>query len=121
EYRLLFAGDLVFGRRYPTLLADGDPGTLVSALHGLLAMNVDVIIPGHGSICDMSEVEKAIAYWECLVRACRSHLTAGWAAQGVVEKLYDHCHLPEIPFDGKRHSRNVRSVCEILSARNSRM
>ena len=47
EERILFAGDLVFNKSHP-YLGDGFPREWKSKLKEMEAMNMEVVIPGHG-------------------------------------------------------------------------
>lgn len=63
--RMLFAGDLVFARTFPWA---GDPTTdpdaWIEAFETILSMDIETIIPGHGPLCDKSEVETQLDFFK---------------------------------------------------------
>lgn len=65
--RVLFAADLIFCQQYPYA---GDPTNnpqiWMEALEAILKMPLDVIIPGHGPLCDKEEVRKHLMYFKKL-------------------------------------------------------
>jgi len=114
DYNLLFSGDLVFGKIYPTLLTDGDPFELIVALKKILDMDVGTIVPGHGETCGKPFVELLIGYWECVISCCRERLETGSSGDKVIETITSHCHLPGIPYNEMKHRRNVNSVLHFM-------
>ncbi|MFQ5711498.1 MAG: MBL fold metallo-hydrolase [Candidatus Geothermarchaeales archaeon] len=61
----LFTGDLVFAKTFPWGGdPTADPNEWMEALRKMLEMRVDVIIPGHGPICDKEEVEAYLRFFE---------------------------------------------------------
>jgi glyoxylase-like metal-dependent hydrolase (beta-lactamase superfamily II) len=98
--RVLFAGDLLFIGGHPIVWA-GPVGNWVAALDRILAMDVDVIVPGHGPVTDKAGVREVRAYFVELeamarplyeegltpleaARALRPRLGVGW---GEAERL----------------------------------
>jgi len=114
EFKLLFAGDLVFGDMYPTLLFDGDPYHLVEALRNIMTMDVEVVVPGHGAICDKSTVKKSIDYWNCLISECRDFIDSGIENEKIVELLVSICQLDGVELSERRHKRNIGSVLNFI-------
>ncbi len=76
EDRTLFAGDLLFVGRFPWA---GDPTAnpdrWIEAFQAMLKMDIETIVPGHGPICDLDEVERQLA-WMKEVR---------WIMQGLIQ------------------------------------
>jgi cyclase len=74
--KTLFAGDLLFVKRFPWA---GDsttnPDQWIDSFQRILAMDVEKIVPGHGPLCDLDEVEKQLA-WMKEVR---------WIMKGLIE------------------------------------
>ena len=74
--RTLFAGDLLFVGRFPWA---GDPTAnpdhWIESFQAMLKMDIETIIPGHGPLCDLDEVEKQLA-WMKEVR---------WIMQGLIQ------------------------------------
>jgi len=65
EEKTLFAGDLIFAK---TFFYAGDrtfnPETWRDTLIHFRGMDIEMIVPGHGPICDMEEVEVYIEFFE---------------------------------------------------------
>jgi glyoxylase-like metal-dependent hydrolase (beta-lactamase superfamily II) len=115
DYRLLFSGDLVFGDCYPTQLSiDPSPFKLIEALQKITKMNVDVIIPGHGSTCDKAMVRRLIDYWKCLTSKCQKLIVSGLNDEKIEEILLNCCHLEKVPFNERKHKRNINSVLKSI-------
>jgi glyoxylase-like metal-dependent hydrolase (beta-lactamase superfamily II) len=118
EYRLLFAGDIVFGERYPTLLQhDGNPVELVEALRKIEKMDVDIIVPGHGSNCGRAMVRHLAAYWDGLISESRRLINSGETEEDIIEQLLGRYLLPDLPEDRMRHRRNICSVLRYVKNR----
>ena len=59
--KILFAGDLVFSEMHP-YMADGHPEHLLEALDAIAAMDVKIVMPGHGPVGDASEIDTMRQY-----------------------------------------------------------
>jgi cyclase len=74
--RTLFAGDLLFVGRFPWA---GDPTAnpdhWIESFQAMLKMDIETIIPGHGPLCDLDEVERQLA-WMKEIR---------WIMQGLIQ------------------------------------
>lgn len=113
--KLLFAGDIVFAGRYPTILPhDSDPVKLVEVLKELTLYDTEAVIPGHGITCGTEALQTLIEYWECLLSSGRDARRSGKSRSEATEELTDRCHLAGIPFDRFRHQRNITSVLQYL-------
>lgn len=111
DYKLLFSGDIVFGECYPTLLPiDCNPYELIEALQKIIDMDVEIIIPGHGTTCNKTMAKRLIEYWECLTTQCRELVASSMSDDRVLETLTGRCHLPTIPMNEFKHKRNIVSV-----------
>jgi len=116
--RLIFAGDIVFGRRYPTMLEhDAEPYQLIASLQKLKSIDFKTIIPGHGDPDDKLLIDLSIAYWQCLVDKIERLKRGGQSADEIVEVMMTSCHLKNKPFDEFRHRRNVKSVVKYIFER----
>lgn len=62
EQRTLFAGDLVFNGGTPFVLMGSVAGSL-AAIERLREFDADVIVPGHGPVCDPSVLDGLAAYY----------------------------------------------------------
>ncbi len=63
EQRTLFSGDLVFNGGTPFVLMGSVAGAL-AAIERLRQFDADVIVPGHGPVCDPAVLDRLGAYYE---------------------------------------------------------
>jgi cyclase len=100
DERVLFSGDILFHGCHPIAWA-GPVSNWIAACDRILALDVDVIVPGHGPIADKSAVAELKAYFEYLLEHARTCLEKGmtpleaarslaldrWADWGEAERL----------------------------------
>jgi glyoxylase-like metal-dependent hydrolase (beta-lactamase superfamily II) len=100
EDGVLFSGDILFSQAHPIAWA-GPVSNWIAACDRILALDVDVIVPGHGPLADLGAVRELRAYFEYLydeARAChaegmtplqaaRSISLQRWADWGESERL----------------------------------
>jgi cyclase len=98
--RVLFSGDILFAGAHPITWA-GPVSNWIAACERILAMDVAVIVPGHGPVSGPGEVRELKAYFEYLyseagsrhadgmtpLEAARSISTKRWADWGEAERL----------------------------------
>jgi glyoxylase-like metal-dependent hydrolase (beta-lactamase superfamily II) len=98
--RVLFSGDILFSHAHPIAWA-GPVSNWIAACERILAMDVDVIVPGHGPLAGHDAVRELRAYFEYLyaeararhaegmtpLQAARSISLARWADWGEPERL----------------------------------
>jgi cyclase len=98
--RVLFSGDILFHGGHPIAWA-GPIANWIAACDRILAMDLDVIVPGHGPLADQSAVRELKAYFEYLYEQARARLAEGmtpleaarsistdrWALWGEPERL----------------------------------
>jgi len=84
--RVLFAGDLVFAERFPWAGdPSADPDTWMEAFRAMLAMDVETIVPGHGPLCDKSEIETQLEWFEAVRAEMRRLIADGASMEEAVE------------------------------------
>ena len=71
DERVLFTGDILFHGLHPLVWA-GPVSNWVAACDRILAMDVDVIVPGHGPIAGMDAIREVKDYFEYLYAQARS-------------------------------------------------
>jgi cyclase len=100
EERVLFSGDILFHGGHPIAWA-GPVSNWIAACDRILALDVEVIVPGHGPLADKRAVEELKAYFEYLyaegrrlhaegmtpVQAARAIRSERWADWGESERL----------------------------------
>ncbi len=98
--RVLFSGDILFSQAHPIAWA-GPASNWIAACERILAMDVEVIVPGHGPLAGLHEVGELKAYFEYLyaeartrhaegmtpLQAARSISLQRWANWGEPERL----------------------------------
>jgi cyclase len=98
--RVLYSGDILFHGGHPIAWA-GPVSNWIAACDRILALEVDVIVPGHGPLADKAAVRELRAYFEYLyeqarrchaegmapVPAARSLALDRWAQWGESERL----------------------------------
>jgi cyclase len=111
ESRILFAGDLIFEDCYPFLLSGNVPD-LIEALEWLLTFDVQAIVPGHGVVCDHSEVTRQLDYLKTTWERTADHLARGHSLE---ETMGD----PDYPIYAERgyerlHPLNIKLMYQQL-------
>ncbi len=77
--KLLFTGDILFIDGTP-IMWEGPIGNWIGACDRILAMDVDVIVPGHGPITDKNGVRAVKSYLEYIRTEARRRYDAGMSA-----------------------------------------
>jgi glyoxylase-like metal-dependent hydrolase (beta-lactamase superfamily II) len=86
EDRVLHTGDLVFNHRYPNidLEAGGSVRAWIDTLDRVMALDFDVVIPGHGAVTDRAGIE---AYQDFLRQLWAVGETAAREGRSLAETL----------------------------------
>jgi len=74
--RALFSGDILFSQAHPIAWA-GPVSNWISACDRILALDVEVIVPGHGPLADLDAVRELRAYFEYLYDQARARHAQG--------------------------------------------
>ena len=77
--RVLFTGDILFSGFHPIVWA-GPVSNWIAACERILAMDVEVIVPGHGPLASPVAVRELKAYFEYLYEQARERHAAGMSA-----------------------------------------
>lgn len=86
DAKILFAGDMLFIGSTPVMWA-GPIQNWFAALDRILAMDVDMIVPGHGPITDKNGVYQVKAYWEFVVAQVRTRYNKGLSAKSAAYEI----------------------------------
>ncbi len=84
--RVLFSGDILFHGGHPIAWA-GPVSNWINACDRILAMDIEVIVPGHGPLADKSAVAELKAYFEYLYDHGRRLHGEGLSPVGAARKL----------------------------------
>jgi cyclase len=74
--RVLFSGDILFNGGHPVVWA-GPVSNWIAACDRILAMDVDVVVPGHGPIAGKDEVRELKSYFEYVSGEARDRFERG--------------------------------------------
>jgi glyoxylase-like metal-dependent hydrolase (beta-lactamase superfamily II) len=92
QEKTLFSGDLIFAR---TFFYAGDPTfnpeVWLAALNSFLSMEIDIVVPGHGPVCDKEEVSTYAAFFKEVSATVEKLVADGVKKQEVIE----HAGFPE--------------------------
>ncbi len=86
DARILFAGDILFIGSTPVMWA-GPVENWLAALDRILAMDVDIIVPGHGPVTDKNGVRQVKAYWDLIVPQVRTRYDRGMSAKAAAHEI----------------------------------
>jgi len=123
--RVLFSGDILFSGAHPIAWA-GPVSNWIAACERILAMEVEVIVPGHGPLASPDAVRELQAYFEYLyaqARACHAEgMTAlqaaramsldRWADWGERERLFVNIANVYTELSGDREPLNPLAAFE---------
>ncbi|WP_375393037.1 MBL fold metallo-hydrolase [uncultured Sphingomonas sp.] len=84
--RMVFTGDIVFLTNTP-IIWSGPHENWLAALDELLAMDVDMIVPGHGPVTDKTGVMKVKQYLEHVEREARARFDAGMELHEAIQDI----------------------------------
>ncbi len=84
--RVLFSGDILFSGAHPIAWA-GPVSNWIAACERILAMDIDVIVPGHGPLAEPAAVRELQAYFEYLYSEARARHAEGMSALQAARSL----------------------------------
>jgi cyclase len=120
EQRALIAGDSVVTSIIPAI-GDGDSRVLESTLRGLLTLQIDVLIPGHGAVVYGADAVRDTLNWLIgylnRVRAAVRQLDSALNHEQVADQItYEHFVGDRLPADQygmpTRHRNTVLKIIE---------
>jgi len=84
--RLVYAGDILFVGVTPVMWS-GPVEQLLAGLKRLLALEADVIVPGHGPMATRADVQSVIDYWDFLQYALHRCFRLGMSSQDAAREV----------------------------------
>lgn len=84
--RVVFSGDILFNGSHPVVWA-GPIGNWIAACDRILALDVDVVVPGHGKLADKHAVEEMRAYLQYVQDESRIRLERGLSPAEAAREL----------------------------------
>jgi cyclase len=109
EDKVLFSGDLIFSGRAPFLASVTNFNALVKALMWLPSLEAEVIIPGHGPLCNVDEVHAQVDYLQSTWEVIKEHVEKGHSLATIRNDL----SMPEM--EGKNYERNIEWIYKRLT------
>jgi len=120
QEKVFFAGDNFCNATQPSM-AHSLPLQWVESLKRVEAMEIDIVVPGHGEMCDRSEVTRFRRFIETCIEMTRDAMKKGMSKEEAVDKLSfeslypaDRC-LQAVHPGGGMQRRNVLRLYEMLS------
>lgn len=108
--RVAFAGDLVVCNMHP-FMAQGSSAEWVHALEQLKSMPIDMLVPGHGEVCDTGVIDPLLDYLRVARELIRQEYLAGRskseAARSVLTKIIGF--FPRKPTTGVKLEAKIKS------------
>jgi glyoxylase-like metal-dependent hydrolase (beta-lactamase superfamily II) len=102
--KVVFAGDLLFVNRFPWAGdITADPDTWIEAFKTMLKMDVEKIIPGHGPLCDLDEIEKQLAWFKTMRDEMKGLIADGASEEQVANHMYPELY-PTDRFEWQKQS-----------------
>jgi len=86
EDRIVFTGDILFIEGTP-IVWEGPVANWIRACQGIEAMDVDVVVPGHGPISDRGGARRVREYLEFVQGAARERFAAGLSARDAAHDI----------------------------------
>lgn len=122
EDRILCGGDTVVTGIVPAI-ADGDSRLLEATLRRLVALEADVLIPGHGPvICGRAAIDAHLEWMAAYLSGVRSFVEDGQDVDGPAYERFVGDRLPEEPHGMRRRHRMVvdKIHAEVAAAQQPR-
>ena len=94
EDRVVFTGDLLFNGAFPVIW-DGSIEGWIAACDHILAIDVDVVVPGHGPLADKSSVTEFRAFLLWFLEQVRGRFEAGLSIEETAVEIAEHPDLPK--------------------------
>jgi len=83
--RVVFAGDLVFARRFPWAGdSSANPDLWIRAFEHIIELDIDQIIPGHGAICVKSEIRIQLDWFKAVRETMKTLIVEGASIEEAV-------------------------------------
>lgn len=80
DEKIAFLGDLLFVQNQPWL-GDGNPNKWVSYLDSIEQLNIKILVPGHGPVGTISDIDKLKMYFENIDKTAMTYLERGISPQ----------------------------------------
>jgi len=110
--KAVFAGDLVFNDRLPSL-RDGDISGWISILEEIKTMDIEVLVGGHGFRTDKESLNLTLNYLKELKKGIRDILDRGGDISDAVRELTMQSYSKEGMYE-ELHKANINAAFQML-------
>ena len=86
EEHVVFTGDNIF-HKVQTFLHEAYPNEWLQSLKRIEELDVDVIVPGHGEVCDKSYIKEQASFIEEWIDAVRQAIKQGLTKEEALERI----------------------------------
>ena len=114
QERVIFTGDNVVNGWYP-VLAECCPIEWVESLERIEAMDVDVIIPGHGEIADKRVVREFRTFIQGCIDKVKEAISQGMSGEEAANRISFEERLPALHPGAEWQRQDVMWLYEMLS------
>jgi glyoxylase-like metal-dependent hydrolase (beta-lactamase superfamily II) len=97
DAKTLYSADILFIGSTPVMWA-GPIENWIAALDRILAMDVEIIVPGHGPITDKGGVQEVKDYWQYVYTKVQSCYAAGMSARDAAYQIVLSDEFAQLPF-----------------------
>jgi glyoxylase-like metal-dependent hydrolase (beta-lactamase superfamily II) len=110
EDKILFAGDIVFVGRFPWAGdPTADPDAWIRAFETILELKVDLIIPGHGPLCDNSEITKHLLFFQTVKSIMLQLIAEGQSMEDIIHDAnYPDFYEPTSDYHLQRRETSLK-------------
>lgn len=112
SYKAVFAGDLIFNDRLPSL-RDGDINGWISALEKIKTMDIEVLVGGHGYRTDKESLNLTLNYLKELKTGIRRIIDKGGDISTAISELSMPTYAKEGMYDDL-HKANINIAFQML-------
>ena len=105
EERVVFVSDNVMMHAMPIMI-NAVPDAWLKSLKKLQTLDVDIVIPGHGPVCDKAAFQTVYDNLEYLMEKVKQAMDKGWSLKEIQEKLTFFERFPAIPGDPMKQMRH---------------
>jgi glyoxylase-like metal-dependent hydrolase (beta-lactamase superfamily II) len=113
DVRVVFAADIGFIGVTPVMWA-GPHANWLAAIDAIEALEPAVVVPGHGPVCGVAELDAVASYWRWLEAAARPHFANGASAYEAAERIATGDDFRAQPWAGWIAPERVVINCHLL-------
>jgi cyclase len=113
DVRVVFAADIAFVGVTPVMWA-GPLANWLAAIETISALDPEVVVPGHGPVCGVAELEAVARYWRWLEASARPHFARGSSAYDAAEAIATSDDFRSQPWSEWSSPERIVINCHLL-------